>query len=200
MFSLSWMAASLTPSSKSRCLNFSVDNATFWAAGAMSSALDTRGNMSFTAFNASTHAALSSLLSALKCSLFFVPVYTENLLSSDLLSPIEHTCGVRNISYLYYEKQNQSDFFAYIPWDGVRRGVCGGEIECENCERDDGRTLRRWPWIHVRFRDWERSYRDRGFCNRRERRLGVRTNVDAIHGHSWPTCKESPRFHSLQCR
>ncbi|KAK7279594.1 hypothetical protein RJT34_24647 [Clitoria ternatea] len=33
---------------------------------------------------ASTHIALSSIFSALKCSLFFVPVHTENLLSSDL--------------------------------------------------------------------------------------------------------------------
>lgn len=91
MSSLSWMVASLSPSSKRRCLNFSVETTMLSTAGPISSALDTRGNMSLTAFNASNHDALSSLLSALKCSLFFVPVYTENLLSSDLLSLIEHT-------------------------------------------------------------------------------------------------------------
>ena len=94
MSSLSWMVTSLSPSSKRRCLNFSVEITMLSTAGPISSALDTRGNMSLTAFNASNHDALSSLLSALKCSLFFVPVYTENLLSSDLLSLIEHTLSI----------------------------------------------------------------------------------------------------------
>ena len=87
--SLSWMAASLTPSSKSRCLSFSVDTVTLLM-GAISSLLDIRGNMSFTACNASIHVIRSSRVSALRWSLF-VPVKIENLLSSDLLSRIEET-------------------------------------------------------------------------------------------------------------
>jgi len=84
------IVASLTPSSKSLSLNLSVEIATD-ATGDKTSALGKRGYMSFTAIIASTHMALSSLLSALKCSLFFVPVHTENLLLSDLFSRTEHT-------------------------------------------------------------------------------------------------------------
>ena len=85
----SCITSSLTPSSWSRCLSFSVETATL-SKGAISSLLDIRGNISFTACNASIHAKRSSRVSALKCSLF-VPVNIENLLSSDLLSRIDDT-------------------------------------------------------------------------------------------------------------
>lgn len=93
--SLSWMATSLTRSSNSRCLSFSVDTVTL-SKGAISSLLDIRGNMSFTACNASIHVIRSSRVSALRCSLF-VPVKIENLLSSDLLSRIVETCNTNQI-------------------------------------------------------------------------------------------------------
>jgi len=87
--SLSSINSSLTPSSWSRCLSFSVETTTL-SKGPISSLLDIRGNISFTACNASIHAKRSSRVSALRCSLF-VPVNIENLLSSDLLSRIEDT-------------------------------------------------------------------------------------------------------------
>lgn len=87
--SQSKMAVSLTLSSCSRCLSFSVETA-IPSTDAISSLFDIRGNISFTASKASTHVALSSRVSALKCSLF-VPVNIENLLSSDLLSLMEET-------------------------------------------------------------------------------------------------------------
>lgn len=87
--SLSWIADSLTPSFISCCLNLSVETATS-STGAINSLLDILGNISFTACNASIHAILSSLVSALRCSLF-VPVKIENLLSSDLLSRMDET-------------------------------------------------------------------------------------------------------------
>lgn len=87
--SLSCIAASLTPSSISRCLSFSVETVTL-SIEAINSLLDILGNKSFTACKASIHANLSSRVSALKCSLF-VPVKIENLLSSDLLSRILET-------------------------------------------------------------------------------------------------------------
>lgn len=87
--SLSWMAGSLTPSSRSRCLSFSVEMVTL-STGAINSLLEIRGNMSFTACKASTHATRSSRDSPLKWTLF-VPVNTENLFSSDLLSRIVET-------------------------------------------------------------------------------------------------------------
>jgi len=87
--SLSRMASSLTPSSISRSRSFSVETATL-STGAISSLLDMRGNISFTACKASIHATRSSGVSALKWSVL-VPVKTENLLSSDLLSRIVET-------------------------------------------------------------------------------------------------------------
>uniref|UniRef100_A0A0A9DI59 Uncharacterized protein n=1 Tax=Arundo donax TaxID=35708 RepID=A0A0A9DI59_ARUDO len=81
------MAASLTPSCCSRCLRRSVETATAAAVspGPTISLEDILGNMSLVARSASSHAALSSLVSARRCSLF-VPEKIENLLSSDLLS------------------------------------------------------------------------------------------------------------------
>jgi len=99
--SLSLIAVSLTPSIKSRSLNLSVETSTE-ATGDIASALDKRGNKSLTAIIASTQVALSSLLSALKCSLFFVPVHTENLLSSDLFSLTEHTYTKYNMQIYYF--------------------------------------------------------------------------------------------------
>lgn len=93
IFSVSWMAVSLTPSERSRCLILSVDTDRK-SIGAMSSLLDILGNNSFTACNASIHATRSSRVSARKWSLF-VPVKMENLLSSDRLSRIEETCHIK---------------------------------------------------------------------------------------------------------
>lgn len=87
--SLSSIAASFTPSSNNLRLSFSVDTARL-STGAINSLLDILGNMSFIVCNTSTHANLSSLLSALRWSLF-VPVKIENLLSSDRLSRIDET-------------------------------------------------------------------------------------------------------------
>lgn len=87
--SLSWIASSLTPSSNRRFRNFSVETVTL-SIGDNSSVLDIRGNMPFTACNASSHCWRSSRVSALRCSLL-VPVNIENLLSSDLLSRIDET-------------------------------------------------------------------------------------------------------------
>lgn len=91
--SQSWRADSLTPSCRRRCRRRSVDTAAA-STGAMSSLFDILGNISLTACSASIHDALSSRVSALRCSLF-VPVKIENLLSSDLLSLIEDTCRRR---------------------------------------------------------------------------------------------------------
>nr|GMD76187.1 Os12g0285650 [Ipomoea batatas] len=83
------MAASLTRSSIRRFRNFSVETEML-SKGAINSLLESLGNISFTVCSASVQAILSSLVSALKCSLF-VPVKIENLLSSDLLSRIDET-------------------------------------------------------------------------------------------------------------
>nr|GLL44482.1 Os12g0285650 [Ipomoea trifida] len=83
------MAASLTCSSIRRFRNFSVETEML-SKGAINSLLESLGNISFTVCSASVQAILSSLVSALKCSLF-VPVKIENLLSSDLLSRIDET-------------------------------------------------------------------------------------------------------------
>lgn len=93
MLSLSAMAASLTPSCCSRCLSRSVETATAAAVspGPTISLEDILGNMSLVARSASSHAALSSLVSARRCSVF-VPEKIENLLSSDLLSLTVDTC------------------------------------------------------------------------------------------------------------
>lgn len=88
--STSLIAVSRTPSIKRRSLNLCVETSGE-EKGDIASDLGKRGNKSLTALIASTQEALSSLLSALKCSLFFVPVLTENLLSSELFSLTEHT-------------------------------------------------------------------------------------------------------------
>nr|GMD74685.1 Os12g0285650 [Ipomoea batatas] len=80
---------SLTCSSIRRFRNFSVETEML-SKGAINSLLESLGNISFTVCSASVQAILSSLVSALKCSLF-VPVKIENLLSSDLLSRIDET-------------------------------------------------------------------------------------------------------------
>jgi hypothetical protein len=87
ILSLSAMAASLTPSCCSRCLRRSVETATAAAVspGPTISLEDILGNMSLVTRSASSHAALSSLVSARRCNVF-VPEKMENLLSSDLLS------------------------------------------------------------------------------------------------------------------
>ena len=75
--------------------------------GAISSLLEMRGNISFTACRASIHATRSSRVSALKWSLL-VPVKMENLLSSDLLSRIVETYTHKHRDQRNKNKQNSS--------------------------------------------------------------------------------------------
>lgn len=98
MSSQSLMIVSLTSSSINLCLNLSVETETL-VVDAINSSFDILGNVSLTAFKASTQAVRSSLVAARKCKLF-VPVNIVKCLPSDMLCPIEETCrkkGAQNL-------------------------------------------------------------------------------------------------------
>jgi len=90
MDSQSLTTVSPTPSCTSRDLNFSVEMTTS-SEGEKSLLVNALGKRSLAACRASTHAALSSLVTQHKWRVF-VPVNMVSLLSSDLLARNEETC------------------------------------------------------------------------------------------------------------